>query len=161
MLFGRIRTVDRAVAPTAGAGREEGRLPVKALLVVEDEPLVAFDNEHALMQAGYQVAATVNDYDHAAEVIDAGGIDLLVADVALYGEKTGIDLAHYAAARDLPVLFVTGACPVEARELAVGCLSKPYAPRDLVAAIHAVDALLRGRRPARIPTGLSLFPPKA
>lgn len=161
MLFGRIRTVNRVAMPTGDAGWEQGRPPVRAILVVEDEPLVAFDNEHALVQAGYQVAATVNDYQHAVEVIDAGGIDLLVADVALHGEKTGIDLAYYAAERNLPVLFVTGACPIEARELAVGCLSKPYAPRDLVAAIHAVDALLRGRRPTRIPTGLSLFPPKA
>lgn len=161
MLFGRIRAGGRAGSNSDAAGQAEERPPVHAILVVEDEPLVAFDNEHALMQAGYQVAATVNDYDHATGVIDAGGIDLLVADVTLFGNKTGIDLARYAATRDVPVLFVTGACPEGARELAMGCLAKPYAPRDLVAAIEAVDALLHGRRPARVPAGLSLFPPLA
>ncbi|MET0249301.1 MAG: response regulator [Sphingobium sp.] len=159
MLFGRIKAGARAGPNSGDAGHAEQRQPVRAILVVEDEPLVAFDNEHALVQAGYRVAATVNDYDHATGVLDAGGIDLLVADVALHGEKTGIDLARYAATCDVPVLFVTGSCPLDARELAMGCLAKPYAPRDLVSAIEAVDALLHGRRPARIPNGLSLFPP--
>ena len=65
---------------------EEARRPrrqaVSTILVVEDEPLVAFDNEHALEQAGYRVAATVDDHDHAVQVIDEGGVDLVIADGA-------------------------------------------------------------------------------
>ena len=38
---------------------------LRRLLIVEDEPLVAFDNEHVLTDAGYQVVATV---DGVAEV---------------------------------------------------------------------------------------------
>ena len=143
---------------------EEARRPrrqaVSTILVVEDEPLVAFDNEHALEQAGYRVAATVDDHDHAVQVIDEGGVDLVIADVALHGEKSGIDVARYAAERGLAVLFVTGCCPIEDRALAVGCLAKPYAPRDLVAAIQVVDALLRGARRPKLPPGLSLFGPR-
>ena len=140
----------------AGA-RTTRRKAIRTILVVEDEPLVAFDNEHALAQAGYSIAATVDDHDHAVRVMDGGGVDLIIADVALHGDKTGIDVARYAASQGLPVLFVTGSCPVEAQTLALGCLAKPYAPRDLVAAIGVIDAVLRGVRRPKLPPGLSLF----
>lgn len=148
MFFGLVRD---------GGGRKARAKAVRTVLVVEDEPLVAFDNEHALANAGYRVAATVDDHDHAVRVIDAGGIDLVIADVALHGDRTGVDVARHAAARGLPVLFVTGACPVEAQAIAIGCLAKPYGARDLIAAIGVVDAVLRGVRPRRMPPGMSLF----
>lgn len=137
--------------------RVSRRKAIRTILVVEDEALVAFDNEHALGQAGYRIAATVDDYDHAARVMDEGGVDLVISDVALHGEKTGIDVARHAALLGLPVLFVTGRCPVDARTLAMGCLAKPYAPRDLIAAIRVIDAVLRGARRPKLPPGLSLF----
>lgn len=147
MFFGRSR------AAAKGAARKA----IHSILVVEDEPLVAFDTEHALEQAGFRIAATVEDYDHAVAVIESGGVDLIVADVRLNGDKTGIDLARHAVAHGLPVLFVTGACPSHARDLAVGCLAKPYAPRDLVGAIHLVDAVLGGGPRPRAPEGFHLF----
>ncbi len=133
------------------------RKAIKRVLVVEDEPLVAFDNEYVLEQAGYEIAATVNDYAHAIDVIEQDAVDLVIADVALHGDKNGIDVARHASDRGLPVLFVTGACPTQAKALAVGCLAKPYAPRDLVAAIAVIDARLRGLAPPRGPEGLHLF----
>ncbi|MEC3911509.1 response regulator [Sphingobium sp. CR2-8] len=151
MFFGLVKEAD---------ARTTRRKAIRTVLVVEDEPLVAFDNEHALVQAGYRIAATVDDHAHAVRVMDYGGVDLVIADVALHGDKTGIDVARHAASCGLPVLFVTGHCPVEARTLAVGCLAKPYAPRDLVAAIGVVDAVLRGARRPKSPPGLSLFVPE-
>jgi DNA-binding response OmpR family regulator len=138
-------------------GAKRRRTAIRNVLVVEDEPLVAFDNEHALEMAGYRVAATVDDYAHAISVIEEERIDLVIADVTLHGEKTGIDLARFATQKGLAVLFVTGACPVDARELALGCLAKPYAPRDLLAAIAVIDALIRGKDLPRFPHGLHLF----
>jgi hypothetical protein len=55
------------------------------------------------------------------------------------------------------VLFVTGACPIDAQEVALGYLAKPYAPRDLLSAVAVVDALLRGKELPRFPEGLHLF----
>ena len=130
---------------------------VHSVLVVEDEPLVAFDNEHILEQASYRVAATVDDYDHAVSVMEEEAIDLVIADIRLHGDKTGIDVARHAHGRGVPVLFVSGACPVDAPEMALGCLAKPYLPRELVAAIEVVEAMLLGKEPPRFPTGLHLF----
>ena len=130
---------------------------ISSVLVVEDEPLVAFDNEHVLEQAGYRVAATVEDYDHAISVIEQDEVDLVIADITLHGDKTGIDVARHAYARGLAVLFVSGACPIDAHEMAVGCLAKPYLPRDLLASIGVIEAVLRGGDLPRMPRGLHLF----
>ena len=40
---------------------------VKRILIVEDEPLTAFDNETMLGDAGYEIVATVDDFDEAIE----------------------------------------------------------------------------------------------
>lgn len=133
------------------------RRAIHRILVVEDEPLVAFDNEHFLTHAGYDVAATVENHDDAVAAIDAGDIDLVIADVRLPGEKDGVAVAAYAKARNIAVLFVTGACPPDARQLAFGCLAKPYSERDLLSAIEAVDAIMRGTKLPRIPRSLKLF----
>ncbi|WP_336964299.1 response regulator [Sphingobium aquiterrae] len=134
---------------------------IRRILVVEDEPIVAFDIEHFLTVAGYGVADTVDSYDHARDVILQGGIDLVVADVNLAGQekgqRDGIAVARLAQEKDIAVLFVTGACPMDAQHLAHGCLSKPYAQRDLLAAIEVIDAVLRGAKLPRMPHGLSLF----
>jgi CheY-like chemotaxis protein len=130
---------------------------IKRILVVEDEPLVAFDNEHLLGAAGYEVVATVDNLADALEVLESEELDLILSDVALRGEGDGVDLARAAAARDVPVLFVTGNCPVEARSLAVGCLAKPYSDRLLKSALDALDAKLRGKPLKKVPAGLSIY----
>ena len=136
-------------------GRKKRR--IKRLLVVEDEPLVAFDTEHFLTDAGFVIVATVDRVADATALIDSGTtVDLVLVDVSL-ADGSGLDVARAARAREVPVLFVTGNCPPEARELAAGCLAKPYAQRDLLAAIQAVDAALAGEPPRRQPQGFRLF----
>lgn len=125
--------------------------------MVEDEPLVAFDNEHQLRDAGYTVVATVDRVADAVAVIRGDGLDLVLSDIRLSGDGDGLDVARAAREKGVPLLFVSGLCPDEARTLAVGCLAKPYGPRDLLAAIEAVDARLAGRSAKRTPGGLSLF----
>jgi len=130
---------------------------ITRLLLVEDEPLVAFDNEHVLTDAAYEIVATVDRVADAVDVIASGApIDLVLVDVSL-ADGSGIAVARAAGERGVPVLFVTGNCPVEAPEVASGCLSKPYAPRDLLSAIQAVEAQIDGKPPKRLPAGLRLF----
>lgn len=130
---------------------------VKRLLIVEDEPLIAFDNEHLLNEAGYEVVATVDRVAAALAAIESEQIDLVLADVRLSEGDDGIDVARAAHASGIPVLFVSGHCPVAARRLAVGCLAKPYRQRDLLVAIEAVEAHLKGKKKRRPPEGLTLY----
>ncbi len=118
---------------------------IRRILIVEDEPLVAFDNEHLLRETGYDVVATVDNAAAALVVIAAEPLDLVLSDIALNGDGDGVDVARAAQAKGVPVLFATGNCTPEAQALAVGCLAKPYAGKVLLSALDAIDARLQGR----------------
>jgi CheY-like chemotaxis protein len=131
---------------------------VKRILIVEDEPLVAFDNEVMLADFGYEVVATLDSFDDAIAMLDREDVDLVLSDVRLSGKRSGLDLARAAKTRGIPVLFSTGnAIPDSAKALALGCLSKPYSERQLKNALESVDRLLGGEKvkPAK---GLDLYP---
>ena len=130
---------------------------INRLLIVEDEPLIAFDNEYFLQQAGYDVVATVDTVAKAVASIKEHELDLVLADVSLSDGGNGLDVAYAAQARGVPLMFVTGLCPVDAQALAVGCLAKPYSQRELLAAIEAVEARRAGRKPKRVPSSFTLF----
>lgn len=130
---------------------------VKRILVIEDEPLTAFDNETMLVEAGYTVVATHDRYADAIATLDREQVDLIMSDVRLTGERTGIDLARVAKERGIPVLFATGHPPDEASELVLGCLLKPYSERVLRAALKAINQHLAGVK-VKPPKGLLLYP---
>ena len=130
---------------------------IKRIVIVEDEPLVAFDSEHFLNEAGYEVVATVDNLADAARVIEEELLDLVLSDITLRGEGDGTDVARAAAAKGVAVLFVTGDCPPEAQSLGLGWLAKPYSDKMLKAALDTLDSLRSGRKIGRLPAGLSLF----
>ena len=130
---------------------------INRLLIVEDEPLVAFDLEHSLNQAEYEVVATVDRYRDAMAVIEAEPLDLILSDVRLSGERTGVDLARTVKPRGIRLMFVSADQPEDAENLAVGWLAKPYSQKQLVDALAVLDAALGGDRPRKPPAGLSLY----
>src|SRR3546814_7152646 len=79
---------------------------IRRILIVEDEPLVAFDNEYLLSEEGYEVVATVDSVADALGVIDKEPLDLVLSDIKLSGAGDGIDVARAAGTKDIPVLFV-------------------------------------------------------
>jgi len=130
---------------------------IQRILVVEDEPLVAFDNEHLLQDAGYEVAGTCDTVEEARRIMEEEEeVDLVLLDINLT-DGSGIEIARLAEEKQINVLFVTGDCPTEHKHLAVGCLSKPYSDRVLKSAIEAIDALTRGDRVKKIPDELTVF----
>jgi CheY-like chemotaxis protein len=130
---------------------------VKRILVVEDEPLTAFDNEHILREAGYDIVATVDDLEEALAVLEQESVDLVLSDVRLK-QQNGIQLARAAKKRGVPTLFATGHPYPGAAEIAVGCLMKPYTDRQLCKAVECVDRHLQGEQ-VKSPKGLELFIP--
>ena len=130
---------------------------IERILLVEDEPLVAFDTEHFLGGEGFEIVATVDSVSDALAVIaEDAAIDLVLVDVNL-ADGSGVEVARAAHGQGMQVLFVTGNCPGEARKLAAGCLSKPYPQRDLLAAIHGIEAVIGGSTPRKLPGSFSLF----
>jgi CheY-like chemotaxis protein len=129
---------------------------VKRILIVEDEPLTAFDNENILSDAGYEIVATVDGLEEALDVLADQEIDLVLSDVRLREQQSGIQLARAAKEMGVPTLFATGHAYPGASDIAVGCLLKPYNERQLIKAVESVDRHLQGEK-VKPPKGLELF----
>ena len=130
---------------------------VKRILIVEDEPLTAFDNENILGDAGYHIVATVCELEDALAALEREMIDLVLSDVRLKDDQSGIHIARVARSKGIPTLFATGHPHPGAAEIAVGCLIKPYSDRQLMKAINCVDRHLQGET-VKAPKGLELYP---
>ena len=114
---------------------------VKRILIVEDEPLTAFDNENMLGDAGYHIVATVDD-SRSARNSRTREVDLILSDIRLRRQQTGIDLAQSGEGAGNSDL-IRHRHHTDAASVAVGCLIKPYS-NDSSKAIESVDRHLQG-----------------
>src|SRR5205085_3106676 len=94
--------------------------------------------------------------DEALRVLEREQVHLILSDVRLRGDRTGIELARAAKAKGVPTLFATGHEYPGAADIAVGCVRKPYTERQLCKAIEAVDRHLQGDQ-VKVPKGVELF----
>jgi CheY-like chemotaxis protein len=117
---------------------------VKRILIVEDEPLTAFDTETMLAGFGYEVVATLDNFEEAVGKVERDDVHLVISDVRLHNQDFGLELAKIAHERGVPTLLATGHRPPPASEHAVGCLSKPYTERLLKHALERVERHLQG-----------------
>ena len=130
---------------------------IRRILLVEDEPLVAFDNEHLLKDAGYEVVATVDTLAAAREVIETEELDLVLTDIRLSGDGDGTGVARVARSRDVPVMFVTAHPSEETRNLGLACLAKPYSEKVLKSALEALERHLQGEKLKKVPAQLTIY----
>ena len=121
---------------------------VKRILIVEDEPLTAFDNENMLGDAGYEIVATVDDFDEAIAIIAREEVHLILSDVRLRSTQTGIDLAHRAKERGVPTLFATGHAHPDCG-VAVGASASPIRNANCARRSKSSTAISRAKRSRR------------
>ena len=67
---------------------------VKRILVVEDEPLTAFDNENFLGDAGYEVVATVEDNGHGIKREHLDKLFIPFFTTSPSGTGLGLSISH-------------------------------------------------------------------
>ncbi len=118
--------------------------------------MTAFDNEQRLERLGYVVVGTRDNYEDARRDIEFEDIDLVLCDIQLAGDKSGIDVAKIASEKGIPVLFATGNPPGQCAVYALGSLVKPYSDRQLKDAIAAIDSLVAGKNFKAV-KGLQLY----
>lgn len=126
------------------------------LLIVEDEPLIAFDTERFLSDEEFHIVATVDRVVDATARLDDDEVHLVLVDMSL-ADGSGLDVARAASAKGVAVLFVTGASPDGVEAFAHGYLAKPYPQRTLLKAIEVIDQIVQGGRPKKLPSGLKIF----
>jgi DNA-binding response OmpR family regulator len=113
--------------------------PVCAILVVEDEWLIAEFLQEVLQTAGYEVCGPAARVDQAIKVVESVRLNAAVLDVSLRGEKS-FAIAHALANRSIPFVFMTGYVnndfPVEFKNRPM--LNKPIDSAKLVDCIHGL-----------------------
>ncbi len=78
------------------------------VLVIEDEPVIAFDIAGIVTEMGHRVVATAATKDEAVTVALAKKPGLILADIQLDDGSSGIEaVQQILAASDVPVIFVT------------------------------------------------------
>lgn len=129
------------------------------IIIVEDDLIISEDLRLTLEEIGYQVLAIARNHDQAIELFDEEEPDLVILDISLGGEKSGIDVAQYIRKHfDIPFIFLTSHSDKNTVSQAAmtepeGYLVKPFEEGDLYAAIEV--ALHKHNVKQRISAGLN------
>ena len=65
------------------------------ILIVEDNVIIAHDMQSMLEEIGYEIVDNVIVYEQAVEVLKNKEVDLVLIDIILASDKTGIDLGKH------------------------------------------------------------------
>ena len=110
----------------------------KKLLIVEDVFVEANNLRIMLKKAGYQVCPLADSYGEAMEIIARETPDLVLLDIFLKGDRTGIDLA--AALRRQRIAFIFLSANMDKQILETAKMTRPYG--FLVKPFRAKDVLV-------------------
>lgn len=112
------------------------------ILVVEDNLVVSDSIERMLVSMNYELVASVIDYESAVAILKTNSIQLVLVDIVLATDRTGIELgAHIRSEYDIPFIFITSnsdKSTVSKAKLVKpnGYLVKPFEKQDLFTAIE-------------------------
>jgi len=115
------------------------------VLIVEDEILLAFELENAMLDMGLYVSGLAPTPDHARSLAKSDSPDIVLMDVCLEGGREGIETARWM--RDMcgaGIVFVTAYTDqdtvdrIEERVPGAAVLSKPVSQKRLKEAVTAM-----------------------
>ena len=120
------------------AGWQGATLAGKAVLIIEDEALIAFNVETCLLDAGAADVTICNSIAAAQSVLDEGiPFDAAIVDLYLRDGNTS-HLFQVLAKRVIPVVITTGDADCEGQHdlsTAIEILQKPYTNSKLLSAL--------------------------
>jgi PAS domain S-box-containing protein len=112
------------------------------VLIVEDEALVAEDLKMAVTDLGYEMVGHADNAEDAVKKAVTLKPDVILMDIVLKGEKTGIDASHEIKAHmNIPIIFLTAYTDIGLIDKAKSTepyayLVKPFQERQLLASIE-------------------------
>ena len=113
-------------------------------LIVEDEPLIAFDLKCRLERSGYTVSGIADSMFTAKQALEIHKPDVVFMDICIKGAADGIELADLIRqSYDVPVIYVTAHSDLETLERAkltepFGYIVKPFVNVDFRAQVEIV-----------------------
>ena len=141
-------------------GQPDGRHRAVVILIVEDEFLIGLALKAILNVVGHQVVGPAATADEAMELADAHGPELAFVDINIAGDRDGVEVARALTLdHGTTCIFVT-ARPDRARgarDVAIGVVTKPYDPCDLLLAVDVAAAIRAGQIAPEASRHLELF----
>ena len=113
-----------------------------AVLLVEDERIVADDIANSLQTFGYTVCGVASSGADALNKVKETRPDLILMDIVLKGDADGIETAHKMKSLfDIPVIYLTAHADDDTLARArvtepYGYVIKPFQERELHAAVE-------------------------
>ena len=113
----------------------------QTILIVEDEFAVANDLRQILEKAGYRVSGIAFTVAKAIELKNQKKPDLVLLDILLRGEQTGIDLATILREENIPFVYVSANTNSSIlKEVKTtqpyGFIVKPFREKDVLVALE-------------------------
>ena len=110
------------------------------ILIIEDEPLIAFGLEHLLVKAGFRVSGIATKLSKALALIELDACDAAIVDANLAGVSASPAGAALAD-RGLPFVVLSGYSPEQQSGAFPGAaqfLQKPCRPDWIIAALRKI-----------------------
>lgn len=133
------------------------------ILIVEDEYLIASNLEIILQDAGYPVIGIANSVVKALAIIENQRPDMVLLDIYLKGDETGIELAKKLEKVGIPFIYISANDNQSVLESVKvtqpsGYIVKPFREKDILTALeigryrhsHGVELKLREEKALQI-----------
>ena len=120
----------------------EAPISAKSIMIVEDESIIALDIKTSLMRLGYDVSGVAASGDIALKKIAEKQPDLILMDIHLKGEMSGIEVSERVKTDyQIPVLYLTANADNSTFQKAkhtdpYGYILKPFGEKELGIAIE-------------------------
>jgi DNA-binding NtrC family response regulator len=110
------------------------------ILIVEDEPVIAEDIRLTIEEAGYAFCGIAPSVNRALELVKEQKPRLVLVDIFLKGNLSGLDLALSLNEKDIPFVYLSADHDQQIMELAkrtgpYGFVVKPIRKKDLLVAL--------------------------
>ena len=116
----------------------------KKVHIVEDQMIIQLDLCHLIKDLGYEVVNVSVSYEQAMEQLEKTKPDLLLLDILLKGERTGIDIAtDVNRLYQIPFVYLTSHSDVGTVEKAhathpKGYILKPFTRAEIATTLEEI-----------------------
>ncbi|MBV4355855.1 sigma-54-dependent transcriptional regulator [Pinibacter aurantiacus] len=127
------------------------------ILIVEDQFIEAKSLNVILTNAGYSTCTIARSVTTAVSIIEKEKPDLVLVDIMLQGEGTGIDLGHILSEKNMAFVYLSANSNRQILESAkstkpYGFMVKPFRAKDVLIMIDVALYLHKHRMPEKIQT---------
>lgn len=114
---------------------------MQKILIIEDENIIAVDLKMVIKNAGFEVCSVLNGNEDVLGICQTLNPDIIICDIYLNGDKTGIELMQeYQKMKYTPLIFLTAYTSNEViAELCQikhdGYIIKPFNNNQIIASV--------------------------